>query len=188
MKTHPDAVGSDRLLGKYLEFNVHYEDAKRYLSGVSDSPSQIENSVTSNCRLEYFKQLHIVESLEMPYAYHPEENLQKIRAAKVQAIQSLSTWKPALVDLYRQADEEYVTMKHEKPRGPYLKYALALNVRPILHNVIAFHLTGRNLYLKQARQNLSAILHIVKERGYPSLHDFILELLEDTKTGAAVLE
>ena len=32
MKTHPDAVGSDRLLGKYLEFSAHYEDAKRHLS------------------------------------------------------------------------------------------------------------------------------------------------------------
>ena len=155
---------------------------------VTDSSIQIEDGSTLNHRLEFFKQLHLVESLEMPYAYHPKENLQRIHSAKVQAIQSLTEWKPGLVGLYRRADKEYVTIKHEKPRGPYLKYALALNVRPILHNIIAFHLTGRNLYVKQAKQNLSAILQIVKERGCPSLHAFILELLEDIKTGAAVLE
>jgi hypothetical protein len=188
MKTHPDAVGSDKLVDKYLEFSSHYEDAKRYLSSVSNASASVEVGSTLDYRLDYFKQLHVIESLEMPYAYHPEENIQRIQAAKAQAIQSLTVWKPTLLDLYRNADREYVAIKREKPRGPYLKYALALNVRPILHNIIAFHLTGQNLYAKQAKQNLTAILHIVRERGYPALHDFILALLEDVKDGAAVLQ
>jgi hypothetical protein len=65
---------------------------------------------------------------------------------------------------------------------------MALNVRPILHNIIAFHLTGQKIYAKQARQNLSAILHLLKERGCPSLHDFILVLLEDINNGASLLD
>jgi hypothetical protein len=72
--------------------------------------------------------------------------------------------------------------------GPYLKHALALNVRPIYHNIIAFHLTGQGLYAKQAQQNISAVMHRLSEKGCHALHGFITFLFKDIKNGAAVLD
>jgi hypothetical protein len=188
MKTHPDAVGSDKLIDKYLEFSGYYEEAKRYLGAYTNFRLQPDIKQTCNERLTFYKQLHLIESLEMPYAFHPGEDADEIKAAKELAIQSLTSWNPTSVSLYIRADKEYLGIKREKPRGPYLRYAMALNVRPVLHNIIAFHLTGQNVYARQARQNLSAILHLLQERGCPSLHEFILILLEDMKNGAALLD
>jgi hypothetical protein len=64
---------------------------------------------------------------------------------------------------------------------------LALNVRPLVHNLVAYHLTGRELYAKQAKQNLSAIMHRLTERSCIAFRDFLSMLLDDMKNGPAVL-
>src|SRR5271157_237774 len=123
----------------------------------------------------------------MPYAFHPVENVERINMTKKRAVKELSIWKPDIAELYAKAGEEYLSLKSEKPTGPYLKHALALNVRPIYHNIIAFHLTGQGLYAKQAQQNISAVMHRLSEKGCHALHGFITFLFEDIKNGAAVL-
>jgi hypothetical protein len=188
MKTHPDAVGSDKLVGKYLEFNNHYEEAKAFLNKGSLQVLPTDEVHARNHRLEFYRQLHIIESLELPYAFHPKENVERIKIAKQEALAELSTWNQSAAGLYSKADQEYVSIKREKPSGPYLKNALALNVRPIFHNTVSFHLTGQAVYAKQARQNLSAILHYLDRKGLYFLHRFISFLLEDLKNGAAVLD
>jgi len=171
MKTHPDAVGSDKYLAEFHS-----------AQGVSDEQA------CKNHRLAFFEQLRLIESLEMPYAFHQEENLEKLSLAKKAASDALQSWNKELAELYSQADKEYVKIKTEKPMGPYLKHALALNVTPLMHNLIAFHLTGRDLYAKQARQNLSGIMHQLTENGCNALREFLSVLLDDMKRGAAVLE
>jgi hypothetical protein len=188
MQTHPDAVGSDRLVLKFLEFSDQYEEAKAYLAqSIKDLDSSIE-APSTNHRLEFYRQLHLIESLEMPYAFHSEENQESIAAAKQMAIRALSKWKPAVVDLYTKADADHVAIKREKPRGPYLKHALALNVRPIIHNVVAFHLTGQEVYARQSQQNLNAIMQKLADQGWNSLHGLLTFMIEDLKNGAAVLQ
>jgi len=188
MQTHPDTVGSDRLLRKFLEFSDQYEEAKGYLaqSVKNDDPSGQINM--PNHRLAFYKQLHAIESMELPYAFHQDENRESIEAAKLRAINALSEWKPAAVDLYVKADADYVAIKREKPRGPYLKYALALNIRPIMHNLIAFHLTGQEVYARQSQQNLGAIMQKLADQGWRSLYGLLTFMIEDLKNGAAVLE
>jgi hypothetical protein len=124
----------------------------------------------------------------MPYAFHPAENMEKLLHAKEAAGSELLEWKKEWALLYKDADREYVRIKTEKPFGPYLKHALALNVRPLMHDLIAFHLTGRDLYAKQARQNLPGIMHQLSENHCVALREFLSLLLEDAKKGAAVLD
>ena len=161
MQTHPDAVGSDKLVRKFLEFSDQYEEAK---------------------------QLHLIESLEMPYAFHSDENQESITAAKQLAISALSQWNPTVVDLYAKADSDHLSIKREKPRGPYLKHALALNIRPIIHNIVAFHLTGQEVYARQSQQNLNAIMQKLADQGWNALYGLLTFMIEDLKNGAAVLE
>ena len=188
MQTHPDAVGSDKLVRKFLEFSDQYEEAKAYLAqSIKDHGLSSEASIT-NYRLEFYKQLHLIESLEMPYAFHSDENQESIRVAKQMAISALSQWKPAVVDLYVKADSDHLSIKREKPRGPYLKHALALNIRPIIHNIVAFHLTGQEVYARQSQQNLNAIMQKLADQGWNALYGLLTFMIEDLKNGAAVLE
>ena len=188
MKTHPDAVGSDKHLKRYLQLSTDYEEARAYLAECRLTQGKQEERACKNHRHAFFKQLHLIESLEMPYAFHPEESSEKLRVAKETAMDELRSWRKELAELYDSADKEYVRIKTEKPMGPYLKHALALNVRPLVHNLIGFHLTGRDLYAKQARQNLSGIMHQLTENRCVALREFLSLLLDDMRNGAAVLE
>ena len=132
--------------------------------------------------------MHSIESMEMPYAFHSDENQESIKVAKQLAIAALSQWKPAVVDLYVKADSDHLSIKREKPRGPYLKHALALNIRPIIHNIVAFHLTGQQVYAKLIQQNLNAIMQRLADQGWNALYGFLTFMIEDIKNGAAVLE
>jgi hypothetical protein len=187
MQTHPDAVGSNRLLKKFLEFSDQYEEAKGYLPASANGHDSSREAASLNHRLEFFRQLHLIESLELPYAFHSEDNEERIRAAKQRALTELSEWRPDVVDLYARADADHVAIKREKPSGPYMKHAMALNVRPIVHNVVAFHLTGQQVYARQSRQNVIAIMEKLADQGWTSLHGFLTFMIEDLKNGAAVL-
>lgn len=188
MKTHPDAVGSDKYLHRYLKLSAEYEEARAYLAKYQGAGGDLDHQISKNHRFTFFQQLRLVESLEMPYAFHPEENLEKLLIAKKTAQDELQSWKKELAGLYSRADKEYVRIKAEKPMGPYLKHALALNVRPLVHNLIAFHLTGQDLYAKQAKQNLSGLMHQLTVNGCNALREFLSFLLDDMRNGAAVIE
>jgi hypothetical protein len=186
VKTHPDATGSDRHLEQYLELNNHYEAAKKRLKELDGEINDRPAAVSS--RLTFFKHLNLIETLEAPYAFHPHENEERLRLAKKEAMAAFADWQGSRAALYEKADREYVDIKREKPSGPYLKNAMALNIRPLVHNIVSYHLTGRELYAKQARQNLPAIMHRLTQKGCISLRDFLSFLLGDLANGAAILD
>jgi hypothetical protein len=188
MKTHPDAVGSNIHLESYLQLSKDYVEARAYLTESVHGQMYAPQTEAKNYRLAFFQQLDLVESMEMPYAFRPDENLESLHLAKKATKDNLLHWKKELADLYEKADKEYAAIKKERPMGPYLKHAMALNMRPLMHNLIGYHLTGRKLYAKQAQQNLSGIIHRLSEKGCVALLEFIKFLLEDMKNGAAVLE
>lgn len=188
MKTHPDAAGSDIHLERYLRLTKDFEEARAHLAASRYAQSSSREGESTNHRLAFFQQLHLIETLEMPYAFHPEEEAEKLALAKKTARASLLQWKRDLAEIYLDAEKEYSRIKREKPMGPYLTHALALNVRPLMHDLIAYHLTGRDLYAKQARQNLSGIMHQLTQKGCVALRELLSLLLDDMKNGAAVLE
>jgi hypothetical protein len=78
MKTHPDAVGSNKYLESYLELRNQYEEAKAYLAKSRPLEGNSEKDDKRNHRLEFFEKLNQIESLETPYAFHPEENIETL--------------------------------------------------------------------------------------------------------------
>ncbi len=188
MKTHPDAAGSDRYLEGYLKLNDDYAEAKDFLARLQSTRPDAVVVPATNHRLAFFQQLHLIESLEVPYAYHPEERAGELMLARRKAREEIAGWRRDLAGLYPAADAEYVKLKMEKPMGPYLRHALALNLTPLVHNLILFHLSSRELYAKQARQNLSGIMYQLKQNGCPALREFLSLLLSDMANGPAVLE
>ena len=141
LKTHPDAVGSDRLLDRYLALSADYEEARRLL---------------------------------------PE--------LKGAARAAFAAWNPASLALYDAADRDYDRIKSEKPVGPCLNDALALNVGPVFHNILAFHLTGSSFYRQQVRQNLQAVLQKLARHGCDALRGFLEVLIDDMRDGAALFD
>jgi hypothetical protein len=188
MRTHPDAVGSDKLVRKFLEFGEYYEEAKAFLAQSTEESHVSDETADVNHRLGFYKELYLIESLQTPYEFHPEENQRNIEQARQNAISELLAWRPDIVELYRKADEEHSLIKREKPMGPHMTHALALNVRPLVHNILAYQLTGRTVYAKQSRQNLNAIMQKIAQGGWNALHGFLTFMIEDSNQSAAVLE
>jgi hypothetical protein len=188
MKTHPDAAGSARYLESYLALNDSYAEVKCFLARLRTAQRNAAEVLAPNHRLSFFQQLHLIESLEMPYASHPEEHAGELFVARRKAREEIAGWRSDLSELYPSADTEYVRLKSGKPRGPYLRHALALNVRPLVHDVVLFHLSAHELYAKQARQNVSGIMHQLSENGCPALRLFLSLLLSDMENGPAALE
>ena len=156
MKTHPDVIGSNRLVRDFLEFSEFYEEAKSYLSKKGEQLPRDVATTKKNYRLEFFRQLKKLEAIDTPYTYR--RDWKQITPAKAAALEMFDKWSACDHEFYTNADIEYDRVKSEKPEGPYLKKALGLNLLAVFDNVIMFHLTGRIVYQKQVRQNFKAIL------------------------------
>jgi hypothetical protein len=188
MQMRPDAVGSDRLPRKFLELSDQYEEAKGYLAQSADNHDLPDGADIPNHRLAFYRQLHLVESLELPYALHPEGNQESLAAAKRMAIGELVQWRQDILELYTKADADHVAIKKEKPSGRYAKHAIALNLRTTIQNLVAFHITGQEVYARQSKQNLGAVMQELADQGWNSLHGLLTFMIEDLNNGAAVLE
>lgn len=188
IETHPDAVGSDIRVEDYHEIRRQYEEAESYFAREEGEGALKKQSIEANHRLEFFKQWDIIESLEPPYAFVREENRVPLESAKQAAMNELAAWKPEWEQLHRAADVESVRMKQGIPLGPYSKHAMGLNVRPLVHNIVYFHLTGREIYERQAKQNFEAIMYRLEAEGFPALRELLTLLVEDMKSGSAVFQ
>jgi len=203
LRTHPDAVGSERLLDRYLALSSQYEEARRLLGEAGGSraappagaapeaaPGTVPRPTAAtarNHRLLYFRALHQLERVDKPYSFHREENRARISELKARARAAFKAWNGA-VELFDAADRDYDHLKAEKPVGPYLKDALAINVSPVFFNIVAFHLTGSPIYQQQVRQNLKAVLQKLADHHCTALRGFLEVLIDDMKDGPAVFD
>jgi len=185
MKTHPDAVGSDELVEKFIAYSNYYEEAVNAILSIANI-QEPEKGI--NYRYQFYKELYIFEKLDKPYAFHRNDNLHEIEQAKAKAYDNLTKWNSDYSELFKLADTDYEQIKREKPRGPYMKYALLFNVVPVFHNIISYQLTGLTFYKKQVKQNLSSIYYQLEQRHLNKLVEYIQFLIEDMENGPAVYE
>jgi hypothetical protein len=186
MKSHPDTVGSDRLLDKYLSFSSFYEEAKQAFADIEPAETGTPPPLSENHRLAYYQILQKLERIDKPYSFRRNENLPRISELKSQASFHFNKWDAGNQKLYAEADHDYDRLKTEKPSGPYMKNALAINVGPIFHNIIAYHLTGETFYRKQVKQNLPAVLQKLADHHCQALRGFLEVLIDDMSNGPAV--
>jgi hypothetical protein len=186
IKTHPDSTGSQRLVGAFIELGRCYEQALEYLAqnrgGAQNTPPALENF-----RLRFFRALKKRQDLELSFKIRKEHSERELRHAEQEAASWFTRWQGQAADLYGDADLEYKKLRREKPEGPYRKKALYFNLRPVLHNIISYHLTGREFYHTQVRQNLAAVRQRLAERECHALDRLIQFLLADLENGPALL-
>ncbi len=185
MKTHPDAIGSSHLVDKLIEFSNYYEEAKEFILQSNKHFLNIQK-LHINHRLLFFQQLHIIETIEAPYAYKPTNYKRITNEAKLNAAKSFQNWRNDKIEVYMRADKEYNLIKAHKPDELYMKDALKLNLMPVFHNIISYHLTGYSYYRTQIRQNIKAILHRLEQENYIALKEYIDLLINDLQNGPAV--
>ena len=187
MKTHPDAVGSDDLVEKYIQYSGFYEEAKSIFARAGIEPAVINAEDRTDYRLLFYREFYKLERLDKPYAFNKYYFTQaEIEASRLRSFEYFSKWKSESVELYSEAQRQYDRIKAEKPRGPYMKYAMLFNLSPVLHNILSYQMTGLLFYKKQLKQNLSAVFSKLEERSMQSLLDFIQLLIRDMENGPAI--
>jgi hypothetical protein len=186
MKTHPDAVGSNRLVEGYLSLSSYYEEAKHLFENVNGLQKETGKVIVQNHRLAYYQILQKLELIDKPYSFNRQQNSKRIKELKAEAYFHFSTWNGQNEKIYVDADQDYDRLKSEKPLGPFMKHAMAINVSPIFHNIVTYHLTGMMFYRKQVNQNLKAVLQRLVKKKCQALKEFIELLIRDMNNGPAV--
>ena len=189
MKTHPDAVGSDRLVDKYIEYRNQYEAARAVIERAKETQESAIAEDSKGYRLLFYREFHSLERIDKPYAFNKYYHTRReIELTKQRAFEFFSNWRRDYVELYEQASKSYDRIKQEKPRGPYRRHALLYNLSPVFHNITSYQLTGLDFYKKQLRQNLGAIMHQLDAREFYQLAEYIRFLMEDMECGPAIYE
>jgi len=186
MKTHPDAVGSDRLVESHLSLSAQYEEARQFLERGGGAGAATGTAVPPNHRLAYFQVLHQLELIDKPYSFRRRQNFGRIQALKADALAHFRAWNGHHELLYADADRDYSRIKSEKRADASPEPTLAIVVSPVFHNIVAYHLTGMMFYRKQVNQNLQAILQRLAAEQCPALKEFLELLLGDMNNGPAV--
>ena len=173
---------------EFVTFSSFYEEARQFLFTRTTSTTKSISISRSGPRLRFYQRVERIESLDMPYVFNRNEHQTEIRSLRTEAAELFKVWNPDCIDLYKAAERQHQQIWSEKPRGPYLKHALALNIRPVLHNVVGFHLTGRQLYRRQAKQNLKAIMSRLEEEGHLAFKNYLSLLIDDMENGPALFD
>ena len=189
MRTHPDAVGSNRLVDRYIRYSNLYTEARERLEEGQRSPKSAAASRRENYRLLFYKEFYTLERIDKPYAFNRYYNTREdIDRARQRTLEFFSNWKPDRVELYKQANVIYDRIKLEKPRGPYRRHALLFNLSPVFHNILSYQLSGIEFYRKQLKQNFNVIMHQLEERGFGRLVEYIEFLVADMEHGPVIFE
>jgi hypothetical protein len=189
MQTHPDAVGSDRLADRYIEYSNFYAEARDRFATAENDTGIRPDRPPENYRLLFYKEFYKLERIDKPYAFNKHYHTgEEIELAKQRSYEYFSKWKPHCIDLYRQANTIYDQIKKEKPTGPYRKYALLFNLSPVFHNILSYQLTGLQFYRKQLTQNFAGVMLQLEKRGFDRLIEYIELLIRDMERGPAILE
>lgn len=189
-KTHPDIVGSDQFVQKFIQFKKNYEDAKQYLKLIHSIPEENVTTSEKNFRFLFFQELKKLDTLELPRNKNKKIE-DKINATKESLSNYFKKWRENYFELFLSANNEYQQIKDEKPKynlENLRKPSLYKNLRPVFFNLSNYHITGLEFYKKQLKRNLNSIIERLEKNNFFALKKFLLFLIEDMENGPAVLE
>jgi curved DNA-binding protein CbpA len=188
-KTHPDLVGSDKYLKKFIQITNFFEEAKQYLeSNINLSNSKTKDS-QKNYRLLFYIELYRLNTLELmslidKYAYN-----KKIKETYLKILSYFREWKTDCYNLFLTAGKEYLKIKFEKQKNNLenLRKPTTYKIlRPAFFNLSYYNVTGIEFYKKQFTRSINSIEIKLEEYNFSSLNKIINILIEDLKNGPAV--
>ncbi|MBN2544254.1 MAG: hypothetical protein JXB50_00565 [Spirochaetes bacterium] len=187
-KTHPDAVGSDELVEKFIEFKAFFDEARQFLKSNSLVFEEDQTYSVNECRLMFFHSLRKLDTLELPHNKNKKTS-EDIKAEKEEMALYFKKWDEKHFELFENADFEYDLIKMEKPKNDLTnlrKPSLYMNLRPVFFNLCNYHITGLEFYKKHLMRNLDPIIKRLEEKKFFTLKNFLLFLIEDMEKGPAV--
>src|SRR4030042_526834 len=175
-KTHPDTVGSDELVEKFIQFKVFFDEAKEFLKSKSLIPEGSDVYAVNDYRLLFFQSMQKLDTLELPHNKNKrtEENIKTTRESMALYFKK---WKVEYYELFESADFEYDIIKMEKPNNDIAnlrKPLLYMNLMPVFFNLCNYHITGLEFYKKQLKRNLDPIIKRLEEKKFFELKEFLL--------------
>jgi curved DNA-binding protein CbpA len=187
-KTHPDSIGSDKFVRKFIQFKENFEEAKKIL--ISNDLTIKENEIIpdENFRFLFFLELQKIYSLEAQFLQTKKNIDQKIKLINESAFSYFIKWKKDYNNLYISAIQEYDKIKKEKRKNilsNLRKPSLFNNLRPVFFNLFKFHITGLKFYQKQLR-SMMLVIDRLEENQCFALKDFLLLLIKDMENGPAI--
>ena len=187
-KTHPDIVGSEQFINKFILFKSFFEEAKQFLKSDNSIAEKNKTTIIENFRFLFFKDLKNLDTLELPRCQN-KKIVEQIKQIKESIAFNFKKWKPDYFKLFISANNQYEQIKNEKYKNTLAnlrKPSLYKNLRPIFFNLSNYHITGLEFYKKQLKRNLNNILKRLEDNSYNKLKKFILFLIEDMEKGPAV--
>jgi hypothetical protein len=186
-KTHPDSVGSDIYVKKFIRFKEHFEEAKEFLNSSGFIQADKKKEEDENYRFLFFLEMQKLYGLESQF-FIDDGKKEKIRIAREASLDFFKKWKNESLDLYLSAINEYDRTKNEKQRNiisNLRKPTIFQNLRPVFYNLYKYHITGMEFYKRQLSNPKGVILRL-DESGCPALKEYILLLISDMDNGPAI--
>jgi|GEM_PF-2202039 len=188
-KTHPDIVGSDQFVEKFIKFKDYFEEAKHYLQSNISFFDENNLTIKNNYRFLFFQELSKLDTLEMPHNKSNKIIEEKIKSYNEAISILFKKWEKDYYNLFKSANLEYNLIKKEKPKNNLAnlrKPSLYFNLKPVIFNICNYHITGLQFYQKQSKRSLDTIIKRLEENNFFSLKKYLLFLIKDMDNGPAV--
>jgi hypothetical protein len=186
-KTHPDSTGSDKYVGKFIQFKNDFEEAKEYLISKTITCQEDDDAGSGNYRYQFFREMLKLYALDSQF-FIDENKEEKIKSIKNRAIDFFMNWNNDNTGIYVDAMHEYEQIKKEKRKNiisNLRKPTLFQNLRPVFFNLSKYHITGLDFYRKQLR-NLNTIYTRLEEEHRIAMKEYIMLLIKDLENGPAI--
>jgi hypothetical protein len=155
MKTHPDAIGSNKLLPQYLSLTDQYEEAKKYLFDILKLKRE-------GTKPKFFIRLDLAEAINKLNVIECKADELKVVSAKEKAIETLSRWQKDWADLYEDETNPVIMIIPSLP-----------------NNIIAFRIVDNDLYLIRAHKDQHLTLYKISGANHKLLQ-FVAKNIEKT--------
>lgn len=188
-KTHPDMVGSDRYVDRFIKFNKQFSEAKEYLKGRGEMEDAPEPPL--DYRLLFYQELFALISLEEPGRYLNEQLRSRVKTVGTGVRKAFLRWKESESRLFNSAALEYLNIRDEKSHNDFAhlrKPLIMVSLHPLIFSLCSYHISGKEFHLKQFYRNLKSVIVRLEEAGFLIMKEALLYLAADVKRGPAILD
>jgi hypothetical protein len=184
-KTHPDTAGSEKYLKEFLNLKEDYEEALYIIN--KGSPREIP------LRYKFFLILNELENLELPANRNKKNKIVIVQKEQLLRKCDISWLNGIDCETYRKALDEYSRIRRKKPYNDlhHLRKPVFYEIlRPWLHNLCHYHLTGKSYFINTLERSWLKIIPSFtdnsRERIKLEFSDFLKALYKDYKKGPAL--
>lgn len=187
-RTHPDMVGSNRYVDRFIMFSNYFTEAKEHLKALGDGDRQSRRP--SNFRLIFFQELCTLCGLELPGKHLNAKLKSRLKELEERIKAAFLKWRESEGELFGSALSDYLQIRAERPHNDFAhlrKPLLLVSLLPLLFSLSSYHLSGQEFYLKQFTRNLKPVVVRLEEESFLAMKRALFLLAEDIKRGPAIL-